>query len=173
MIFIGARACYYSLVCNSCTPSTKRAFLKKKRLRNATRAIVFDSNNCVALLYKRKLGYYEIPGGGVEEGETGEEACIRECLEEIGCVVEIVSEIGTTIEYRKERQRINESHCYVARIVGEKGSPTLTDREIEDGTETMWVPLSEAIALINSRTPEHLYDKYCTERSLVFLKYLS
>lgn len=141
------------------------------KVRKATRAIVFDNEGNVALLHVTKHNYYEVPGGGVEEGETLEEGCIRECKEEIGCVVEITGEVGRTLEYRKQLERINESFCFTAKIVGEKGIPELQEDEIEMGTETIWVSKDKALELLrNIAVPEHLYDRYIIERSVIFLE---
>jgi len=56
-----------------------------------TRAgIVLIEDNKVALIKRHRSGveYFVFPGGGVEEGETPEEAAIREAMEELG--VEII-----------------------------------------------------------------------------------
>lgn len=34
-------------------------------------------------------GYYELPGGKIEEGESPEQACLREIKEELGCKIKI------------------------------------------------------------------------------------
>jgi 8-oxo-dGTP diphosphatase len=140
------------------------------KVRQATRTIVFDAEGNIALLHMTNKGYYELPGGGVEPGETLEEGCIRECREEIGCVVEILSEVGSTLEYRKRLERVNHSSCFTAKVIGEKGTPDLQDDEIEVGTETLWVSKEKAIELIESSVWNNLYDKYVIERSVVFLK---
>jgi len=52
-------------------------------LREAVRAIIF-SNGKIAMVKSEKEGYYKFPGGGIKNGETHEEALIRETLEETG-----------------------------------------------------------------------------------------
>ncbi len=146
------------------------------KIRKAVRAIVFDEEGNIGILYINKHDYYELPGGGVEEGETSEQACIRECQEEIGCNVEIVSEVGITLEYRKQKERINESFCYVANVVGVKGIANLQANEIENGMEVVWVSLEKAFELIQGSLEKlndtlSLYDRYVIERSVVFLNH--
>ncbi len=54
--------------------------------RTGIRAVaVIVKNNKVALIHRKKEGkdYWVFPGGGVEEGETPEEAVIREVHEEL------------------------------------------------------------------------------------------
>ena len=146
--------------------------VRSYKVRNASRAIVFDDVGNIALLHMTKDNYYELPGGGVEPEESLEQGCIRECKEEIGCDVEITGEVGKTLEYRMQLERVNASHCFTARVIGEKGAPTLAEDEVEMGTETIWVAKDKAIELIKTGVPKSLYDKYIIERSIVFLNQL-
>ena len=48
-----------------------------KKVRNAVRAFVVDGNKVLCIRYKEEnIGYIDIPGGKIEEGETGVEAAI-------------------------------------------------------------------------------------------------
>jgi 8-oxo-dGTP diphosphatase len=60
---------------------------EEPKLRRAARLLVVDSRNRVLLVqYARSSGqrYWATPGGGLEDGETFEEAAAREALEELG-----------------------------------------------------------------------------------------
>lgn len=48
----------------------------------------------ILLLYRTDQGYWELPGGKVEEGEIPREAAKREAEEEIGCQVDVRSSVG-------------------------------------------------------------------------------
>lgn len=69
--------------------------------RFSVHAAIFDEDNRVLLL---KQSYNDkrwgLPGGGVEPGETIDEAIKRECLEELGA--EVVIESFTGLYYHKE-----------------------------------------------------------------------
>lgn len=139
--------------------------------RRSVRGIVIDSENKIALLYSNKFKYYVLPGGGVEEGESIDQAIIRECKEEIGCDVEITGEVGKTIEVREKDNLTNEAHCYVLKLIGEKQKPEFMGDEIEDDFITMWVSVEKAIKHIESEGHYNdLYHEYMKQRSLVFLK---
>lgn len=146
---------------------------KKLRHRRAVRGVVFDSENNVALLHAKNEGYYSIPGGGVDNEETYEEAIVRECKEEVGCDVEIVKYMGTTLEYRKRNNLLNESWGYVVKIIGGKGLPILVgdESEAEKNSILIWVSLAEAIKLFESLPVQsELYAQYCLDRDLIFLQ---
>lgn len=57
-------------------------------------AIIFLEES-VLLIKRRDVPVWVLPGGGIEEGESGEDAIIRECKEEIGVQVEVVRLVAT------------------------------------------------------------------------------
>jgi len=59
----------------------------EKVIRKAVRCYCIKDNKVVAIRYKKghhKEGYYDMPGGKIEDGELPEEAAIREIKEETG-----------------------------------------------------------------------------------------
>ena len=51
--------------------------------------------------------YYTLPGGGLEEGETPEEGCIREIKEEFGIHVNIVKKL-----YEMKSEKFNQKEIF-------------------------------------------------------------
>ena len=84
-----------------------------KKIRKAVRTYLIKDNKVVVINYKqRDNGYYDIPGGKIEEGETSEEASIREFKEETGITITKQHCIGhNTIEYP---ERIFEFDIFIA-----------------------------------------------------------
>lgn len=66
----------------------------KFEIREAARAVVFDENNFMPLLFVSKHNYHKLPGGGIEKGENKMQGLEREFLEETGCEIEVDREIG-------------------------------------------------------------------------------
>jgi DNA polymerase len=68
------------------------------RFREKTAAAIIEFPNNKILLIKRKTivfkGYWALPGGKVEVGETIEETVVREVKEETNLNVEIISKVG-------------------------------------------------------------------------------
>ncbi len=84
-----------------------------KKVRNAVRVFVVVNNKVLCIRYKEEnIGYIDIPGGKIEEGETGVEAAIREVKEETGIEVNNLEEVGNAvIEYP---DRIYNMNLFVA-----------------------------------------------------------
>lgn len=68
---------------------------KKSELRVGSCAVIFDETRERILLTRRKdNGQWCLPGGGMHPGESAEETCIRETLEETGLDVRPTRLIG-------------------------------------------------------------------------------
>lgn len=74
-----------------------------KPVRKAVRCYLIKNDKIVVTKYNepnKKAGYYEIPGGKIEEGELPEQTAIREIQEETGIIVKNLKNKGNlTIEY--------------------------------------------------------------------------
>ena len=72
-----------------------------KIIRKAVRTYLIKDNKVVVIKYKQHdNGYYDIPGGKIEDGESSEETSVREFKEETGITITKQHYIGhNTIEY--------------------------------------------------------------------------
>lgn len=137
--------------------------------RKAVRAVVFDNENKTALLNVAKHSYHKLPGGGVEEEENLPETLNRETLEEIGCSVEIIGEVGKIIEFRDEFEQEQESLCYLAKVVGEKGESSFTAEEASQDFNVLWVEINEAVKILNEDMPNNYEGKFIKARDTILL----
>ncbi|MCH7605796.1 MAG: NUDIX domain-containing protein [Chloroflexi bacterium] len=68
---------------------------KQATLRPGASAIIFDDARQKVLLTRRAdNGRWCLPGGGMDPGESVEEACIREVLEETGLEARVTKLVG-------------------------------------------------------------------------------
>lgn len=74
-----------------------------KPTRKAVRCYLIKDSEVVVTKYKKgnkKEGYYDIPGGKIEEGETPKQTAIREMKEETGIDIKKLKHKGKmTVEY--------------------------------------------------------------------------
>ena len=74
-----------------------------KPIRKAVRCYLIKDNEVVVTKYKKgnkKEGYYDIPGGKIEEGESPKQTAIREMKEETGIEIQNLKyKVIMTIEY--------------------------------------------------------------------------
>jgi 8-oxo-dGTP diphosphatase len=139
--------------------------------RDAARAVVFDENKFVALLYVSEEKYYKLPGGGIDDLEDIEKALHRECLEEIGSDIDVVTEIGSIVEYRKIFNLKQSSFCYLAKIKGKKGVSNFTEEELKKGFRPVWLAYEEALKDLSNNIATSFEGKnYIVPRDVTFLK---
>lgn len=139
--------------------------------REAARAVVFDNEDRVALLYVSKYSYHKLPGGGLEAGEDVNKALEREIMEEIGCKADVTDEIGEIIEHRNQYDLFQISHIYLAKLVGKKGKPDFTEDEIADGFKIKWMSLPDAITALENDNTDDYQGKFVKIRDLTALKH--
>jgi 8-oxo-dGTP pyrophosphatase MutT (NUDIX family) len=118
---------------------------KKTRNEHSSGGAVIDLRNGVphvAMIATRGRTRWGLPKGAVSEGETSEQAALREVLEETGLKAEIVRPLDT-IEYFFRagdtliRKRVD---FYLMRYLDGKLTPQLS--EVDD---VEWVELTEGI----------------------------
>jgi 8-oxo-dGTP pyrophosphatase MutT (NUDIX family) len=124
-------------------------------VRKVVRLVVFDSRDRVLLVHAQDLsnpafgGCWELPGGGVEPGESLAEAAIRELREETGLVIESVPaptwQRDVIYTYRGVRRQHHEDIC-VLRLESDPAAIETSGRqgfELEDLGEVRWWSVSE------------------------------
>ena len=104
--------------------------------------IVLIKENRVALIERYRAGfhYYSFPGGGVDEGESVEQAAIREAMEELGIEVAIKQKVAEIQLGHKSRQ----VYYLVEQTGGEFGTGVgeeYTDSDPDDPEQGVYIPI--------------------------------
>lgn len=107
-----------------------------------TRAgIILIEDGKVALIERHRAGleYFVFPGGGVDEGETPDQAAVREAMEELGVEVVIKQKVAV-IHFGQSTQ----IYFLAEQVGGEFGSGTgeeYTDSDPNDPEEGIYIPV--------------------------------
>lgn len=111
----------------------KKDLSKKFSGRTAAAIILFPDNKILLIKRSTKVfrGYWALPGGKVETGETVEEAVVREVREETGLKVKIMKKIGDyhEIGVNNEIEYDYYPTCFLVKSV--EGTITKQKEEIE------------------------------------------
>jgi ADP-ribose pyrophosphatase YjhB (NUDIX family) len=109
----------------------------------AVSAFVLDNDEQLLMIRRTDNGYYALPGGRHELGETMTQTVVRETEEETGIIVEVTSLVGIysnpdhVMAYDDGEVRQEFSICFRASPVA--GSPRTSD----ESSEVAWVPRTE------------------------------
>jgi len=151
--------------------SDKEILGEKYELRKSARGILINEKGEVSIQFVSKNNYYKLPGGGVEKGETEEEALKREIIEEVGCDITIEKPLGLIIEYRNSHDLLHLSCGYLCKVKGEVGTPKYEQGEIDNGYKPLWKPLDEALELLKNHYPSEPYQaRFIVTREKAFLE---
>ena len=104
--------------------------------------IVLIQNGKVALIERHRAGmdYFVFPGGGVDEGESAEQAAVREAVEELGIEVTIKQKIAEIQLGQKSRQ----IYFLVEQTGGEFGTGSgeeYTDADPDSPEQGIYIPI--------------------------------
>jgi 8-oxo-dGTP pyrophosphatase MutT (NUDIX family) len=142
------------------------------KLKKAARTVIVDDNNLIALIDVREGEYYKIPGGGIEDGETEEEAAKREALEEAGCQIKILKKIDEqqfTDNNPEYGATIHHSVCFLAKKVGDQNDTNFDDWERSNNMKLIWVSFPEAIKLFSNVTTTEYFGSQINKRDFGFV----
>ena len=114
-------------------------------------AIIIDGENVFATQrgYGEFEGGWEFPGGKIEEGETPEEALVREIKEELDTVIE-VGELIDTVEYDYPNFHLS-MDCFICSIkegdlvLKEHSAAKWLTKETLDSVD--WLPADEGLII--------------------------
>lgn len=138
--------------------------------RLTARAIVFAPDNRCAVMYAARFGIHTLPGGGVEEGESIEEALFREITEETGCTIASYEPLGYVEENRFHADYTQISYYFIVHAADETLHPHLTALEAENGTSAMWCTPDEALNRISTPVFERPQGKFLQARDVAAFK---
>lgn len=133
-----------------------------------TCGLIIVSPNGWLLGHATTLDHWDLPKGKIDEGETPQQAAIRECWEETGLDlsshINVLEDLGEAPYNRKRGKRLHLfrltldhtfdlSACFCQTIVTTRGAP------VPDMDDWAWVPPNQVLELVNRRMGKHLRNR--------------
>jgi 8-oxo-dGTP diphosphatase len=121
-------------------------FDRAYRVRPGVYAVIRDGADVLITEQAEPEPEFQLPGGGLDPGESALPALHRECLEETGWRIRVLRRIGAfqrftyMPEYDLWAQKV--CHVYLARPTLRRGEPA------EAGHRAIWAPLAVAARLV-------------------------
>jgi 8-oxo-dGTP diphosphatase len=109
-------------------------------------ALTTDSRELVGVV--RSRGAYFLPGGGIEAGETAEDALRRELREELGWSARILARVGEAVQYLVA----DGEGCFVIRGTFFRVGLLEKVGEGEPDCQLEWFSVSDAIERLHRRS---------------------
>ena len=111
----------------------------------------------VAVVHRARHTDWSLPKGHIEEGESQEQAAVREVKEETGLDARIVAPLGEVAYFYTSPKKglIHKivHHYLMEASPGELGGPNW------EVSEVRWVPITEAHALLSYQKDREIVDK--------------
>lgn len=149
---------------------------KTDKIRFSVRVLLYNDKGEICAVKSEKYGYFQLPGGGVEKGESIIEAAIRETKEESGYLMKNIEALGYTIEHRKSIRNKHDwgrdiSFVFSAVATENVGTNYMED-EISEGFFPIWVDINEAAEVLtkNEGHIESYSGNFSNRRDLEILK---
>ena len=124
-------------------------------------------------MQKSAIGEYKLPGGVVDDGETFQEALIREVQEETGLIIksETIKEIGEVLEIRQDifesdKKFVSHSLHFSCEVEDEIMETSMTESEKHRGFHLDWADMDTIIS-----SNEVLMKENWQLRDVKFLKW--
>lgn len=128
---------------------TRGTYAWAERLNGVLIAVVSSGKILLQREFRYVIGEFswEIPGGGVDDGEDHKSAAIRELREETGIVVSNLVKLGEF--YPLNSFNTEKGHVFLAQVQNEKSSTSNTEVS-EEITEQKFFSFEDALEMIDS-----------------------
>jgi leucyl-tRNA synthetase len=146
-------------------------FIENADRRDGSAALIFDSSKNMLVLYDKQLDKYNFPRGGMEKGETPEDAAIREGKEETGYKnLELLENLGCkeSYFYAADKKVNRRRFLYGFSLMLKDKKKGRVSEEDKGRYEILWMSLKEAKEKLSFGEDRLFIDSIINPKNICF-----
>lgn len=127
--------------------------------KHSAGGVVVDGDRALVISWTTH-DYVCFPKGGLEEGETSEQAALREVYEETGYKVKIVAPVGSwTYRYIQDGVLYEKTADYYLMELAGNNLPPTPQREVGEDFENLWLDIDEVKSRLTLEDSRQVFEK--------------
>ncbi len=149
---------------------------KADKTKFSVRILLYNEKGEICIIKSEKYGYFQLPGGGIEEVESIIEAATREAKEESGYLIKDIEAIGYTIEHRESIRNKHDWKRDISfnfrAVAAENVGTSYTEEEVSEGFVPIWVNINDVLEMLskNEGHIESYSGNFSNRRDLEIVK---
>lgn len=132
-------------------PEKEKKIITNYTIRPTVKIIIKNEKGEIALIGNKMNPILQLPGGGVESGETLLQCARRESIEETGCKIKNAFLFATQVDFRDRDKRETHNYCFRSDVKKNLGRLRLTPKEQKQGIFLAWFSPEDVLQTFRSQ----------------------
>lgn len=125
--------------------------LRSFKARPTVKIIIENDKGEIACVSNKMNDFIQLPGGGIEKGESLREAARREAKEEAGSLIKNLHLAYYLEDFRFRNKKKYKNFCFTSLLKEDLGRLFLTDKEKKQGMRLHWIHKNKLLDIFSAQ----------------------